>query len=481
MAETFRRLRHAAPVVALALLAVDGDSLAQTGGFPRGAIVERVVSLSDSTQSYALYLPSYYNTDARWPVLIVMDPGGRAVSALRLFQPAAERHGYVVLSSYDTRSGESVRPNEVAMQAMLVDIQQLIAVDARRLYLAGFSGTARVGWLFADRLAGHVAGLIGFGAGQPGGALMTLFDPETSFAFFGGAGTTDFNYEEMRALDNWLDRVDLPHRLEYFAGPHSWPPEELCARALDWMQLQAMKTGLLTRDDTWLERLLDDRLEEARTLEAAGEIYEAFVRYRAISEDFAGVRDIGDVAVKTAELERDRTVRRTVERMEDLARWQKDYEDGTFFPFMENFRTTGRLPSLERATERLRIEELQRRAADAEDPLGSEAALRLLEHVFVRAAYYEPTDFLAQGEFERALGMALIAGRIKPDHPYVCRGIARAQAQLGRVEEAMQALECLVAAGSVSADFLEQDDYLAPLRGEPAYRELLARLAGGGD
>jgi predicted esterase len=475
-----RRLEHAALLTAVTLSVVPGDSLAQTDRLPRGEIIERVVSLSDSTQSYALYLPSDYGTHTRWPVLIVMDPRGRAVTSLRLFQAAAERHGYVVLSSYDTRSDETVQPNELAMQAMLGDVQQIIAVDVRRLYLAGFSGTARIGWLFADQLAGHVAGLIGFGGGQPGGALLTLFEPETSLGFFGGAGTTDFNYEEMRALDKWLDQLGLPHRFEYFDGPHSWPPEELCSRALDWMQLRAMKTGLHPRDDAWLESLFGDRLEEARALETSGELYEAFIRYRAISEDFAGLLDIADVAVKTAELERDGRVRRTVRRMDDLAEWQSDYDDQTFFPFIEMYRTTRGLPSLERATKSLKIEELERRAAEAEDQLESEAAVRVLEHVFVRTAFYEPEDFMGQGEFERALGIALIAGRIKPEHPYVCLGVARAQAQLGQVEEALRALECLVASGATSADFLGQDPYLEPLRGEPAYREILARLEGGG-
>lgn len=480
MAGRFVGLWRAASTVGFALFLVHEDCHAQTDRFFPGEIVERVVSLSDSTQSYALYLPSNYNTDTSWPVLIVMDPGGRAVLALRLFQPAAERHGYVVLSSYNTRSNQTGEPNVVALRAMLGDIEQIIAVDVRRLYLAGFSGTARMGWLFADRLVGHVAGLIGFGGGQPDGALLALFDPETSFGFFGGAGTADFNYEEMRALDKWLDRVDLPHRFQYFDGPHSWPPEELCSEAIDWMQLQAMKTGLMPRDDAWLEETFGRRLEQARALEESGEAYEAFVLYQAISEDFAGLRDIADVAVKAAELERDRSVRRTADQIEDLTEWQNDYEDRTLFPFIQRYRTGGDLPSLERATKELKMEELQRRASDSEDRLESEAAQRLLERVFVGMAYYESADFMERGEFERALGITLIAGQIKPDHPYVCRNVARAQAQLGRVEEALQALECLVAARAVSAESLRQDAYLEPLRAASAFQEILSRLEGGG-
>ncbi|UCC73536.1 MAG: hypothetical protein JSV86_02950 [Gemmatimonadota bacterium] len=449
----------------------------QARRFPLGEVVERVVASSDSTQSYALYLPSSYRADTGWPVLFVMDPGGRAVMALNLFRRGAERYGYIVLSSYGTRSDVTDDPNTPALQAMLTDAQLFFTIDSRRIYLAGFSGTARVGWIFADRLRGYVSGLIGFGGGQPGGALLTVLSPEETFAFFGGAGTTDFNYEEMRQLDSWLDRIGLPHRFEYFDGGHSWAPEEFCFRSLEWMELQTMKMGRRPRDDAWMQAQLEERLEVARALEAAGELYEAFIRYQAISEDFGGLLDVGDVAVKAAELERDRNVRRTVERMDDLAEWQRRQDD-RFYEFLEDFRTTDRLPSLERSLRRLNIEDLQRRAAETERPLDAQAAQRLLEHIFVRVAYYEPEDFLREGEAERALGMVMIADVIRPESPRVYLNLARAHAQLGQVEQALQALERVVAAGAVNAAFLEGDAYLEPLRGEPGYREIVERLEG---
>jgi hypothetical protein len=41
-----------------------------------GVLVERITSRADSSQSYALYVPSRYRTDARWPILFLMDPAG---------------------------------------------------------------------------------------------------------------------------------------------------------------------------------------------------------------------------------------------------------------------------------------------------------------------------------------------------------------------------------------------------------------------
>ena len=72
--------------------------------FPTGVVVEHVACGTDPTQTYALYLPSSYTTERQWPALILMDPRGRALAPIDLFREAAERRGYILMSSYDTSS-----------------------------------------------------------------------------------------------------------------------------------------------------------------------------------------------------------------------------------------------------------------------------------------------------------------------------------------------------------------------------------------
>ncbi|HET6374010.1 MAG TPA: hypothetical protein VFG76_11940, partial [Candidatus Polarisedimenticolia bacterium] len=225
-----------APLAAAGLLAflAFGAARAQTGGLALetteggrwrpGEVVERIACLSDPSQSYALYLPPRYDAGRGWPVVFLMDPRGRALVPLELFKDAAGRLGYILISSYDTASDGPRDTNAPALTAMLADARRRFSVDARRFYLAGFSGTARSGWEFSVQLAGKVAGLMGFGGGLPEG-----FAPSATmtFVFFGGAGTTDFNYEEMRALEVKLASIGIPHRFAWYDGPHSWPPAEV--------------------------------------------------------------------------------------------------------------------------------------------------------------------------------------------------------------------------------------------------------------
>jgi predicted esterase len=403
-----------------------------------------------------------------------MDPRGRALVPLRRLQEAAERLGYILLSSYDTRSDGPQEPNERAVQAMVADAQEFFSVDGRRLYLVGFSGTARIAWGFGYRLAGHVAGIIGFGGGFPNPLFLrvTARTEGTPFVFFGGAGTTDFNYDEMLVLDGTLDEYDLPHRFEYFDGPHSWPPANVFASALEWMDLQAMNAGLRAEDSTLIESVFSRRLAEARASEAAGALYEAFVRYRAIVEDYSGIRDVTEPQAKVAELAASEDVRRTEHRMQEILERRGAYNDRVR-SFRDEIRTSRRAPRLSEAVRHLEIEQLKRRAASAEDPMDALAAQRLLEHAFVHMSFYEPRYFLGQGEPEVAIALLLIAQEIKPRHPQVCYYLARGYAQAGQHDEAFDALGCLLQTSAVGASRIEADSSLAPLRADPRYRELL--------
>src|SRR5579872_907132 len=135
--------------------------------FPRGRVIDSVRSPTDSGERYAVYLPARYDSTRHWPLLFLMDPRGRATRALERFRDGAERDGHVVLSSYNTVSDSTEEPNIRALRAALTDGPKWFTIDPRRIYLAGFSGTARLAWGYGIELRGHVAGVLGFGAGLP--------------------------------------------------------------------------------------------------------------------------------------------------------------------------------------------------------------------------------------------------------------------------------------------------------------------------
>jgi len=140
-------------------------AIAQTDSIPRGQVVERIAALNDSSQSYALYLPSNYTPDRKWPVLYALDPGARGRVPVERFKEAAEKYGWIVLGSNNSRNGPwNVVVN--AWNAMLTDTHQRFAIDDERAYATGFSGGARAAVHIAAACK-CVAGVIAGGAGFP--------------------------------------------------------------------------------------------------------------------------------------------------------------------------------------------------------------------------------------------------------------------------------------------------------------------------
>src|SRR5215470_17966269 len=54
----------------------------RTSRYTPGQLVERVVSEANPREQYAVYLPTSYRPDKVWPILLLMDPRGRAMIPL---------------------------------------------------------------------------------------------------------------------------------------------------------------------------------------------------------------------------------------------------------------------------------------------------------------------------------------------------------------------------------------------------------------
>src|SRR3954468_18968745 len=100
--------------------------------------------------TYAVYLPTTYKLDHKRPVVFVLDPRRRGAVAAEFFREAAEQYGWIVISSNNTESDSENAPNMRALQAMCADAPSRFSIDERRIYLAGFSGTANVAFSVAE-------------------------------------------------------------------------------------------------------------------------------------------------------------------------------------------------------------------------------------------------------------------------------------------------------------------------------------------
>lgn len=444
-----------------------------------GVVSDSLLSDADPSQAHAVFLPSSYRADRSWPVLFLMDPRGRAMVPLERFRPAADSLGYILVSSWNTMSDGPDEPNVRALNAMLADAAATWSVDARRYYLVGFSGTARLSWSFAYQIPRNVAGVIGFGAGTAHGmvpAAQVQLEGKP-FAFYGGGGYHDFNYLEMVELETHLELLSFHHKMVFYPGSHAWPSDqEWYDDALRWMHLRAMQTGSIETDTAFVRRYYAASL---RQIGDSPDIYEEYKGLQDLMRSFEGLAEHPKaVRDRYRRLERSRDFRRLRDRIGALIGTYRDYNvraSGLLEGLLEQ--EADELPGADVLLRQLNAEQLREQAGDTTDAYGARAARVMLELAYVKASFYVPREALRRGEPRRALRSLQVAEGMLGSRFNTRLFRVLAHHALGQRERAMESLEELLQSG-VPPAYLEGMAQLEELRDDPDFKALMNRYGG---
>ncbi len=461
----------------LSILSLQRPAFAQRGSgtnssppvFPTGSVVSKVVTIDKPDQSYALYLPSSYSAAKRWPILYAFDPGAHGSGPVELMKDAAERYGYIVVGSNNSRNGSWPIESEAA-QAMFKDTHDRFAIDPRRVYFAGFSGGARVAASIAQRCK-CAAGLLLNGAGfQPQAAPPD----EAPLAVFGAVGTYDFNYPEMVQTDDDLEKFSYPRAFRRFSGPHQWAPASVMEEALAWFRLQAIKNGREDRDDSFVAAQITQESERARGLEQSGDLYAAWKEYRQAAETFSGLTEATPFRARAVALENDKAVRdgakRERQEFEDQIRLSREISSG-----LSALRESQANRTEVRASIEQQISDLRIRAEHEKREEKLRVLKRALAGVMVQAI---ETGFglLDQKEPRKARDYFEFALVAAPDSAWVLSNTAVARAMDGDRKSAIAALRQAKTQTKDPAQFvawLKEEPAFEKLRGTPEFSALL--------
>ncbi len=455
-------------------LAIPGQSGPENSKLPRGEIIAKVACSTETSETYALYLPSNYSLERKWPIIFAFDPGARGQVAVETFREAAEKYGYIVVGSNNSRNGPWTVSLE-AIHALWIDAHSRFPLDERRIYTAGFSGGARVAVAMAQGVSGKIAGVIACGAGFPLGEGQGPAK-DTPFIFFATIGIRDFNFSELRALDQKLADLGLTHRVVVFDGPHQWAPKDLALEALEWLDLNAMKTGRLARDPALIDGIYARQSEEGRRLNTSGDIAGAFHREEALAADFKGLRATPDIDAEVAKMRDAKDVKqalkREVKREANIASLEAEYYS-TYKQILANLFAPGNGEYERRqAVRELRLQELRDLETKKKDTDQGIAAQRNLFGVMVHSLE-DATQEMSLGDYQRARVELEIAAACAPENGYILFQLARAYAMNKDAPNALAALRQSVGHGFTDLDQLEKNPDLASLRGQPGYQEVV--------
>jgi hypothetical protein len=445
----------------------------------KGQIVENVRSASAPDQRFTLYIPTTYDPSRPAAVLYLMDPRGRARIPAKLFRPAAERFGYILVSSHNSTSDRDTQPNLAALKAMWTDSHDWFSIDDRRVYVAGLSGTARTASLVALRQPGTLTGFIGAGAGFHPDARPSK---ATKVLYFGTAGDVDYNFHELARLEDSLASLDLPHRIEHFAGPHSWMPPQLATDAIEWLELRAMQSGARVRDEALISTSWERDSAAARAHMDGGRPLDAARRYAAMARDYAGLRPTDDVAAEAGRLSGSPAAVRQLKARQAAIKRSNQWAQNAMQAITESFAPGTEKPvrpALELAAE-LEFSKLKKQAAGP-DPEAALEARRRLNQMEVQLGFYLPNDAIERADFERAAYYLSLAVQIDSASPVSWYLTAETHAHMREPRQALAALTRAVEVGFRDLASLETAPAFRQLRSDPRFTAIVESLRTSGD
>ena len=468
-------VRRTASPLALALLFLAPVAFSTPDGsqpLKPGEIIRKVVCPAHPEQSYALYLPRNYTAQKRWPIVYVFDPGARGLIPTQLMKDAAEQYGYIIATSNNSKNGP-FNPIREAASAMWDDTHDRLPIDEQRVYMAGFSGGARVASQIAQR-CNCSQGVFLSGAG---------FSPDSPpakdkvFAVFMTSGMLDFNYSELTRLEPQLSSLGFPHFFYRFEGAHEWGPAPAWPQAFAWMNLLAMKDKRLPRDDAFITAELQRFTAAAQEIEKAGNPLYSSQAYRQIAAAFDGLASVDALRDRAAAIEKDPAYRNAEKReREDLSQ-QSILED-------EIVRVTTALrgQTADRTTIRDQaaqlIADLRERATHEK----KEEKRRVLERARrgIFAMMIETGEpLIEQSDLTLAEMYLRLAAAARPEVPWPHISLAQCQLKMKHKKDALQSLQRAKDAGLNSQDLANletQIPELAALSSDPAFQKLVDNL-----
>lgn len=449
---------------------------------PPGQIVEKVACKRDPDQTYAVYLPSNYVATRKWPVLYAFDPVARGKIPVERFRDAAEKFGWIIVGSNNSRNS-SIQASLDAWNAINRDTAARFSIDDGRAYATGFSGGARVSILFATQCNDCLAGVIAVGAGFPEGIEPSA---KMRFALFGVAGIEDFNFPEMKSLDEKLTRAGITHQIATFEGRHEWPPSPVALEAVAWMELLAMRSARRPRDETLIETWWNERLKRAQEAETANRVYDAYQIYLEMSATFKTLRDVAEIEKKLDQLRNSREVREGLRDEQQQIKKQKDLEAqiiGLIVAIQKGAGASSDRSSPANdepldAETRLQgmLTTLRRQAKAEQDSATRRVARRVVSGQYIGLFERGSNALQNLKRYDEAIRYFTLASEIDPERAGAFYYLAWAYNSKGDKKKCLKTLQTAVDKGFSDLAGLESNKAFDSVRDDPQYQKIIDAL-----
>jgi predicted esterase len=428
---------------------------------PAGKVIPEIRCQKDPSVTYALYLPPDYSAKKRYPLMLVFDPHASGALPLGKYKALAEKYGYILIGSNDSKNGQNQSQTAGIVQVLFNEIPQY-NVDTNRIYTMGFSGGGRVAGL-VGLYRGGVAGIITCGAGLPGTTEQARFRPD----FIGIAGLGDFNMFELMKLDGGLEKSGFHHALVLFDGIHAWPPEEIMENAFLWSDFCAMKESRIPKNDKLISDYISGKTAILDDLDKKGSILKEYDLLKTMINFLDGLVPVDGLRNRLADLEKRQDVKKQLAdreaRMNNELKQQQEYANDMFVKELGWWKKE--------------ITNYGLRITNSKKPGDSLPAKRMMSYLSL-LAYMSSTRALAQMDTMSAAYALTVYEWVDPDNPEVYYLKALLAAKEFRNKDVLPLLKKAMDKGFKDADRVSSQMEFESVRKEPGYELLLQEMSG---
>jgi hypothetical protein len=401
-------------------------------------------------------------------MIYFFDPAGRGRRPIELYKDLAEKYGFVIAGSNNSRNFGS-DPSQ-AVNSIWQDTHARLSLDDHRLYTSGFSGGARVAGAMALNSSGQIAGVIAHGAGYPN----THGEASDKLVYYFAVGNRDFNWPEVITDGHEREKQGLPYRVRQYSGNHQWAPLEVMDDAIRWIILKAMQSSAMPADAPFVDQQFQRIQQEAEDASKRNDALAEYEAYRSLTSDFAGLKDVSAASAKLAVLKQGPALKVALKDEQEQISEQTKIER----ELSPKFRAyeSGNAPDMNS----LRIEIQQAMAGLKNQAIRAKSEER--QAVYARAYDDMKIAGIENGQqefqahhFDRAEACFDLMRQVT-DEPWPVLLLAETRVAMGNKKQGIKDLREAVRRGLNDPEILESNKQLEGLHGDPQFQKLLAEM-----
>ena len=211
------------------------QACSQQNNIEQGILYNHVVLKSDTTLSYAIYIPKKTSTQPKL-TFIFFDPHGSGSLPVSLYKNLSDEFGITLIGNNNSSNGTDFNLISANFITLLKELKSTYKIEDKNIALWGFSGGAKAA-IYNTGLNNTIAYCI------YGGSVMSLQNNNTELLGFNGK--QDMNYTDLLGFASQQQK-NLHHFQIEFTGKHAWPDTITAKDAFRWLLVKKMQKKEIT-------------------------------------------------------------------------------------------------------------------------------------------------------------------------------------------------------------------------------------------